>query len=786
MSDCIKRVVAKSNGTLTERDAKDLLDTVDRAVKRKVREGFDYDDSVKEVLVKRVDNIRINLEKEKLNTQRNIIKLHSLDNKLAQFSEAGIDIKDSLRAELEGINSPIQGVRDSMQVAKRRVESAYMSRFLGELERKGLTKVFRSKALDEEVGRELWAKSAGQTVTKSKQAKQIADLIFDNLDKQRQRLNKAGADIAEIEGGIMPQRHDPFAMNKVKEDAWVEFMLLRVDEKRSFGGDYDDLSVALRGAYKALVTGIRLNDPIQANPKLFQFSGPGNLAKQVSQARQIHFKDFQSWNEWNVKFGSKSMNEGVIDSMNYNSNNIALMERYGTNPEAMLKAASDNLKRANRSKAAAEGETGIDSKLEQMIEHAMGKHMLSADIRKSRLGSNIRALNNVTMLGGATLSSLTDIPFKSLEYKFQGKSWLGSMVQPFLDMGQFFKSKKDVTEFSSYMGVYAESQIGDIGGGRFSAEDSFTDGAAKAQRLFFKLNFLAPWTDRHKFAMSRVMAMHLGGMKGKSFSDLDADTTRLFGNYNISEADWNTMRKTVKKFDDGREYLFAEDIKDEAVREKLIGYFIERRDDGVLTPGAREDRITNFGTQRGTPIGEFVRLVMQFKSFPVTAITKVWGKSLYGKGKADIPAMMYTAMMSGVFGYLATTAKDLAKGKTPKDPNMAATWWAAFAQGGGAGIAGDLLLSESGYGRGATQILAGPTLGRFDELHQLYSLAVRGKDAGAKAAKIGVSLIPGNNLFYARAALDHIMLYQMQEDLSPGYLRRMRKRMKKNFNQEFY
>jgi hypothetical protein len=146
--------------------------------------------------------------------------------------------------------------------------------------------------------------------------------------------------------------------------------------------------------------------------------------------------------------------------------------------------------------------------------------------------------------------------------------------------------------------------------------------------------------------------------------------------------------------------------------------------------------------------------------------------------------MAYLMLMSGVFGYTAGAMKDIVKGKTPKDPTKLETVYASLAQGGGLGIMGDLLFADAGFGRSASSVLAGPTLGKFDDFFQIYSAAARGEGSARTIAMFGVNSIPFNNIFYTRAALDQLLLLQMQEELNPGYLRRMERNMQKTYGQE--
>ena len=50
--------------------------------------------------------------------------------------------------------------------------------------------------------------------------------------------------------------------------------------------------------------------------------------------------------------------------------------------------------------------------------------------------------------------------------------------------------------------------------------------------------------------------------------------------------------------------------------------FYDRNDHAVLIPGAREKRLMTQGQRAGSYIGEAVRFIGQFKTFPVTLMTK--------------------------------------------------------------------------------------------------------------------------------------------------------------------
>lgn len=221
---------------------------------------------------------------------------------------------------------------------------------------------------------------------------------------------------------------------------------------------------------------------------------------------------------------------------------------------------------------------------------------------------------------------------------------------------------------------------------------------------------------------------------------------------------------------------------------KLRAYFVDRGEYAVLTPGARERAWLTQGLEAGTAAGEALRCFMQFKAFPVAVVSKVWGREVYGgeRGWGRAAGMVHLAVATTAFGYLAMTAKDLFKGQTPRDPTEGRTWAAAFVQGGGAGIYGDFLFgSFNRFGRSLSSTLLGPSFGAVDDIADLYTRARDGDDLAAAGLRFAMQNTPYANLFYIKPALDYLFLYQAQEALNPGFLRRMERSVKEKTGKTF-
>jgi hypothetical protein len=187
-------------------------------------------------------------------------------------------------------------------------------------------------------------------------------------------------------------------------------------------------------------------------------------------------------------------------------------------------------------------------------------------------------------------------------------------------------------------------------------------------------------------------------------------------------------------------------------------------------------------TRPGTAAGNALRLWAQFKSFSVAMVDKTWGREIYGREGWDrlagVPEMMITSL---IFGYISMSLRDMLYGRTPRDPRDPQTISAAMAAGGGLSIYGDFLFGAwSRYGASFGDSALGPTFGQLSSLADLWSAARGGEveDLPAKAFRTVKQNIPGQNIWLTRTLLDHLIWHRLQEELSPGYLKRMEDRVR--------
>ncbi|WP_417448351.1 hypothetical protein [Idiomarina abyssalis] len=490
--------------------------------------------------------------------------------------------------------------------------------------------------------------------------------------------------------------------------------------------------------------------------------------------------------------------------------NVAIMKTLGTNPEDTYRRVMDSIKRKY------EGDVKkLDSLngrgLENRFKEVMGETRIPANHMAAKVGSIVRAVQSMSKLGGAVISAFSDVPLYAGEMRYQGRGYLSSTAEAMTGLlrGRGSQEQKEIV---SVWGVTMDAVRSDLAT-RFSAHDDMPGAMTRAMRKFFKLNGLEWWTDTMRTSATLGMAHHIALQKSKGWDSIDDSLRHTLSLYGIDSGKWDMIRKTANKQADGRDYATPEGLRNisavdvrsylgkpnaseseisrlrDEVENQFRTYMQDRVEYAVINPDANTRAAMLQGTQPGTILGEGLRFVMQFKAFPVAVLQKTWGRDLFSKGQADIPALATMIAMSGLTGYVAMSAKDILKGKEPRDPLDPKTIVAAMLQGGGAGIYGDFLFGRyTRFGNSTIASLAGPTAGSFEDAVNMVQAVREGdlKGAGNEAYRFTTSHLPGANLFYTKPVMDYLITYQIQEFMNPGYLRRMEKRIAKDTGQDFW
>lgn len=829
--DCIDAIQNAAGRQLSDDELTEIIETLQ--AKQRAIQARDASLSTEEAALNAADELSRDAEMAALIERRNALINFRRRAEAVEYLKNEWSDRLDLGAEsfLVGTNVARVGARSSVAAAQKELSQSYISGVLHELDRSGHLGIVTSGTTDKEIANALWQLNQETPVLNGipDHAVETAKIFRKWQEKARIDANRAGASIGRLDNYIARQSHDSYKLRAARFDAWKKFILPRLDIARTFGGN-NNIDDYLFKAFNGLVSGIHLK---ASHDTPTGFKGPANLAKRLSQERVLHFKDADSWFEYNKEFGSGSVRESILGGLDKMGQSTALMRKLGTNPEANWTMVLDEVQKTLKDNP--DGLRKFSSirqgKLENRFREVDGSANIAVNQTGARVAANFRAIQSMAKLGAATVSAISDLPLAASEMSYQGHSFLSSLGGIMKDMVSGKKTEEQ-REILSSVGVFFDAMRGDVVS-RFSADDSLGGKMTRGMRLFFKANGLTWWTDTIRSSVSLMMSHNLALHRGKSFDQL-GDLSRTLSLYGIDAGRWDLISSAPESLADGQRYLTTQGIEQipdqrladylsnagrlstesavSELRDELISqlrtFITDRASYAVIEPDARTRSILRQGTRPGTVTGEILRFIGQFKAFPFAVLQKTVGRELYGRGyqaptygkgpfaefgaafrsgKGEIAGLVSVMVATTAFGYLAMSAKDMLKGRNPRDPTNADTWVAAMLQGGAMGIYGDYLFGEvNRFGGSPIQTAAGPVIGSAEDLIMLYHKVKNGDDAAAATLRFGLSNTPFINLFYTRAAMDYLFLYSVQESMNPGYVRRLERRVKKENDQEFW
>lgn len=797
-----------------------------------------------------VSQLKVQRQINKRNAIENELKARNyIDYIIKEFDD---DPVEGLIAILVGSNKKVTAARASVsnqQVAatnqliagiNKKLSDANVEALFRDATRNTQRRVARTM---EQIGKGLEITETNADIVK------LAKIMEEYSNMVRSKLNDRGANIEKLWGYIVRQSHDPYLVrdaakrlgkdvSKMEVDpyiaqkgnkdinynknftAWKEFVMTKLDHDRTFA-DVDDIDEYMVFVYNSLVR----NQNLKADGT--QFTYGNKVGKDIAQSskmkRVLHFKDADAWSDYNEMFGVGSLNESFFSGLQVAGRNMGMMDTLGTKPQETFQqirsAIGDYLVKRGRSTE----EIAKDKIFDKYMNVIDGSIYTVEGFGLAKFGAITRSVASMAKLGGATVSAISDVGLYGSEMRHQGRSFLGGMFEAIgsLMRGKASKDKKDIAQG---LGFIADNLIYDVSA-RYQVGDPLSTRWTNAQRFFFKVNLLSWWTNSLKEGAMLGMANYFAKQKNIKFNDLNPQLRSLFDTYNIDSNKWDVIRKTaMESAEDGTEFInirMLDEISDadikkivgvnklterelalekEKFKASVSGMLLDRSTYAVIEPDAKVRAQLTQSQLAGTWMGEAIRWFGQFKAFPLSIMNKTIGRELahfkgpnkdVSRGMVGMASMLLTTTL---LGYVAMTAKDLLKGRSPRNPMSAdggvnlKTFKDAFLQGGGLGIYGDVLFQETRTSGDIVGSLMGPVpLTGLDVLQALKDLVIDGKPttAGKRAYNAITHSIPFMNLFYIKAGFDYLIGYHMLEYMSPGTMRRLENRMQKDYDQEF-
>jgi hypothetical protein len=644
-------------------------------------------------------------------------------------------------------------------------------------------------------------------------AKQVAEALADTFEKARLRANRAGANIPKREIWGMPHNHSTSAVRAAGKDGWIAFVKDRIDwnKMKDFetGGEILDKDAFLQGVWETIST----YGAVKLTPG--EFRGKGALATRMHQQRVLEFKDDKAWMQYHEQFGEGDIFSLVMNHTSMMARDITMMEIFGPNPAAMKRALEDKaLKMAadidiKTPPAKQKRKSNVDRVQKQiggftdMFEQMNGTHGL---IPGDFAGETLATLRNIitgSALGSTVLIAIpTDVMFKTFIRLTSGLP-AGKFLRNYASQFVSKASQAEAVRFglvndSMATVAYAQQRMfGDVTGYQFGRR--FADTALR----------LAMLNTHTQAARNAAMLETFGGMtdyRGKAFNELPSLFRTLMERNNITPKDWDMLRKGRRfKFKNGSEFLYPNGLRGtpegEEVADKFMDMIYTQSQFQVPSNSIKARSTLISSTQPGTFPGEVLRSGAQFKNFAFTIGFTYGRETLVQKGLDRKIAFGLSFLLATTFaGAVGTQIREVAKGRDPMnmDPRTSdgrKFWGASLLSGGGLAIFGDFLFNNvNRYGGSLGETIGGPAIGFLSDLKNLtvgnFEQLWEGEDTNFGKEMLNFAyrhLIP--KPFYARLAMERMVVDQLQKAADPRASQRFRRMMrgrKRDYGQDYF
>ena len=670
---------------------------------------------------------------------------------------------------------------------------------------KGGLGVFTDAELVQKIVRERFNDSTGDPL-----AKKISDKMGEVFEGMRERFNRAGGDIGKLDDWGLPQTHSLEKIVLAGKQAWVQKAEGLIDTSKYVheDGTYyspQEIRELLEYSFDTLAS----NGANKTEIGRQSFGGNSKVTSRHSESRVLHFKDADAWLEYQAEFGGMPFVDLVEAHINGLSKDIALVENLGSSPKNSMRILMDAAEQKDWQNGLDADTTGKSRKRAQtMFDEFTGQNTPQSEVL-ANLGLAYRSMNVASMLGGTTLSSITDQAMIKKTASIHGIAYRKTFGELLTQLNP--KNKED-RELAHSLGLATEEMLGSIA--RWS-DDGLTSVHGKSQKLarvssgvasqVMRVSGLNALTAASKVGFSKMLMEKYGRLsRSKAWADLNAMDRELMEKTGLSERAWEVMRLADPVVDrKGNQLMSARSIYEipddklkpfgdpQKVRDEVATQFqahlLDEQGMAVVEAGLRERTWMAPGTRKGTAMGEIFKSMLQFKSFSASFLMRHGSRTMaqqgiQGKAAYAIPLVAMTTVLGG----LVVQLKELANGNDPSEMWDGEKWYTAgidsdflkrsFVAGGGLPVLGDILVAGMDTsGRDAGDFIAGPFGSDFKSLLSLTvgnaTQLSDGTDtnAGNETFKFLKGKIPAQNLWYTKAATNRMIFDEMQDIIAPGY-----------------
>lgn len=641
----------------------------------------------------------------------------------------------------------------------------------------------------------------------------LARSVKDTLDLAHNKFKSAGGIIGKLDK-YFPQRHNLQLVKKVSFEEWFGKLRPKLDMDRMIDGatglpfEEARLRDVMHNVYQDIVTDGRHSLRERLKEGKVTFGKGSEISERRANHRFIHFKTAKDFLNYDKEFGSGgNIADVIFGHINSMSRDIGLLEKMGPRPRAMYRRLQTQMGAENVSFLKQDWTDGMFRVMD-------GKANLGSDTPWVRALGTVQNWLRSALLGSASISAISDVTFIGATARLNGLSATKTMRRYFKFLNPASAKDRILAKRLGYTAeVLSSSMASDA---RFAGETisgkatNFLDRfAQKAAQFTNRASGLQAMTKAAADAVSlEFQAVLAEALPTKSFNRINPALREGLEGFGIGQKEWDIMQQS-KIFTDpgsGSKFLRPEDVAlIPGVDSKTALELSSRLDDMIShmrnmatnNPDLRTRSIqTAFGQRRDSLMRGMFSSPLMFKSFPLTVFFNHVIPSVQRASKGQWEHLASVMVGTTILGAMALQAKEITKGRTPKDWDDPKFILAAMLQGGGLGLFGDFFLADySRFGRSPITEAVGPIAGLADDILRAtkgnFDRIAQGKDVNFMRDMFRTMKrnIPGVSLWYSRLILERMLLDHMERMADPKFDQRTRKferRIRKDFGQQYW
>jgi len=783
---CIDRILNDANirqkivdGEITKKQVEEIVNTFDQ-----MKDKPNFIKNAKNYRRAQAENAAYGALQKATTIQRRVeLNKFAVESKLIEENHPNKifeSIAESPDFVLEGGKFSITKVTNALQGKHRQA----MTNAMGKNERFALDSV-----IHRDIAIAMDNINKGKSI--SKFAPEVQELAhsFRKLNKYVvNELEAGGVVLRERSDYIFRQSHDVTKISGTAKDDWVDFIYNKLDHEKTFGEVVDSAK------QREILS--QIHDDITSGK---HGSGIGDLGRK----RSLHFKDGANFFDYHERFGEGTMLEAFQRSLDVAARTEAMYKLLGPDAEAtwknLEKTVGERVKELHGQKAYNDFmNTNIGGQKnfrDNIAENLFGHKNHPAKGLAAKVLEVAQAVTATAKLQWAGFSTVTDFAITTSNY--MAKTGVNAFKAQSDFLSKYTKSftPTQTKKFGKLLGMSFDIDMAD----RYGLFEGASGSLKKFTRFAMKMTALNATTRINRTTGAMLFSSHLADISHLKFSEINPRMQAELKNFRMLEKDWPVLQKAIAEAD-GLRLMVPEKIADRELQTKFLTFLTHNAETSSPQTGIRTRANAFQGLSANTVQGQVARALLQFKSFPLQIGRVIKEISLanpdakartMSQGLRDMGNLsMFGQLMAG--GFIAAgvglMARDLAKGKTPRDMSKYENVLEALNRGVMPIYFQFLIDAAKGdytnFGRSVTKDVAGPVFGQIDDVFQLISAAAKGQKVLKKSINLGKKNIPLISNPIIEPLLNKAFMSNLYEYADPGSSARINRRMREQ-GQEF-